>query len=101
MPTDRANPLAGSWEKTTVSACSESYPDHLVFKANRIYAGRREPPGTFTTWDAGTYEITGPDRVRISTANDAIVSYGFTIEGDVLTFVDEDACRFAYRRAEP
>jgi hypothetical protein len=99
MPTDRANPLAGSWDKTTISPCGEFYPDHLEFKENGIYAGRRDPPGTFTTWDAGKYEIAGTGRVRISTANDAIVAYRFTLAGDVLTFVDDDACRVAYRRA--
>jgi len=92
------NPLVGVWEKTTVSACSEKYPDTLDFQPNGIYVGHREPQGTFTIWDAGAYSIVADDRVRISTANDALVTYSFAIAGHTVTFTDSASCAFTYRR---
>lgn len=92
------NPLTGAWHKLTASRCSELYPDHLIFQDNGIYFGRRDPPGTFTAWDAGKYEVVGSDQVRLSTANDAILPYRYSLDGDMLTFEDEESCSFRYQR---
>ncbi len=92
------NPLAGEWQKVTASSCDELYPDHLIFQDNDIYFGRRDPAGTFTTWDAGKYELVGPEQVRLSTANDAILPYRYSLDGDVLTFEDGEKCVFRYQR---
>ena len=97
MPTPTPR-LVGSWEQTTPSECSQLYPDTIEFQENGIYTGHKEPPGTFTLWDAGEYEITGLGKVSISLANDAVVTYEFTIEDDVLSFVDADGCEFSYQR---
>jgi hypothetical protein len=88
-----------SWEKISRTACDELYPDSIRFQENALYFGLKDPPGTFTRWDVGTYEVIGSERINISTANDAIVTYGFTISNDTLTFVDPDDCQFRYRRA--
>lgn len=90
--------LVGKWEKTTRSACSQMYPDHIEFQERGLYYGQKEPQGTFTQWDVGTYEIVDPTHVKISTANDAIISYEFSISNDVLKFEDLDGCEFKYRR---
>lgn len=89
--------LVGNWEKITVSACSQVYPDSIQFQKGGLYYGQKEPPGTFTQWDVGTYVVVDPKHIKISTANDAIVTYKFSILNDVLTFVDPDKCDFQYR----
>jgi hypothetical protein len=90
------NPLVGTWEKTPASPCSKAYPDRLVFQRNGTYLGFRTP-GTFTIWDGGEFTIVAHDQVRISTANDAYVTYRFTVAGDTVTFVDPQSCEFTYR----
>ena len=97
MRPNTKNPLVGTWEKTTASPCSEAYPDRLVFQRNGAYLGYRTP-GTFTIWDAGEFAIVAHDQARISTANDADVTYRFTVAGDTVTFVDPQSCEFTYRR---
>jgi hypothetical protein len=92
------SPLTGEWQKTTACSCDELYPDHLIFQDNGIYFGRRDPPGSFTTWDAGKYEVVGPEQVRLSTANDAIIPYRYSLIGDELTFEDGEKCVFRYQR---
>lgn len=101
MPQTAQHPLVGAWEKATVSSCSEVYPDHIVFQPDGLYFGHRDPPGTFTAWDVGRFEIVDPAHVRISTANDAIITYGLVIKDGIATFVDPEECEFAYRRVQP
>lgn len=90
--------LVGSWVKMTRSECSAAYPDRLRFAENGLYEGEKDPPGTFTLWDVGTWELVGTEQIRISTANDAVISYRLTQSGDTLRFVDPDGCEFEYRR---
>src|SRR5215213_6843159 len=66
--------IVGEWEKISRTACGEIYPDSIRFQKNNLYFGRKDPPGTFTQWDVGTYEVVGPEQINISTANDAIVT---------------------------
>lgn len=63
-----------------------------------MYFGHKVPPGTFTLWDVGTYEIVCPEQVKISIANDAIVTYEFSISDEILAFIDQDDCEFRYQR---
>ena len=98
MPTHQPR-LVGTWVKLTQSDCSGVYPHRLEFRENGIYFGQKEPPGGFTQWDLGTYEVVASDKIKISTANDALVTYEFVFLNDLLTFVDPDHCRFEYRRA--
>lgn len=63
-----------------------------------MYFGHKDPPGTFTLWDVGTYEIAGSKQIKISIANDAILTYEFSISNDILAFVDPDGCEFRYQR---
>lgn len=99
MPTQTPQ-LVGNWEKVSRSECSQAYPDSLHFQEGGLYFGQKDPPGTFTLWDAGTYEIVDLEHIKISTANDAIVTYDFSITDDVLGFIDPDGCEFKYQRVK-
>jgi hypothetical protein len=93
------NSLIGHWQKVTNSACSSTYPDHIEFRDRGLYFGRKIEPGSFTLWDVGTYEPVSRSEIKLSTANDAVVSYRVEITNDTMTFVDPEGCRFQYRRA--
>jgi hypothetical protein len=95
---DAHAPLVGVWRKTTSDACAQPYPDEIEFFEHRVL-GRKGPGQGFVRWDVGGYEVSGPDRIRIGTASDERVDYGFSLEGDELIFADPDGCRVAYARA--
>ena len=99
MPKKRPD-LTGIWEKIDVFPTGLPYPDRIVFQENGLYFGQKEPPGTYTEWDVGKFEVEGETRVRLSTANDAIITYEFSLEGDVLTFVDAEQHQLKYRRVK-
>lgn len=91
--------LVGTWEKVTRSPCSAVYPDELELRSNGRYVGRKhEGAREHPIWDIGTYEVVDEGLVAISTANDAVRRYAFSLAGEVLTFEDRDGCRFQYRR---
>lgn len=90
--------IIGNWEMITYSECSQVYPDTIQFHGEGLYFGQKDPPGSFTQWDVGTFEIIGSKQVKISIANDAIVTYEFSIMNDVLTFIDPYGCKYSYRR---
>jgi len=93
--------LVGRWRKITTSKCSGIYPHDLEFRRQGLYTGLKgEGRREFTLWDAGEYRVLSEDEIRISTANDALITYRFTMSGDTLTFVDKDGCEFKYRRAD-
>lgn len=97
MPTQPPT-LIGNWEKITRSTCSQVYPNTIQFQAGGLYFGQTDPPGTFTQWDVGTFEVVGLKQIKITIANDAIVTYEFSILNDVLMFIDPDGCEYNYRR---
>jgi hypothetical protein len=90
--------LAGKWKKTSTPKCAEGYPDAIEFFERPRYLAAKGPGQGFIWWDAGSYEVTGENQVKISIATDEQVSYRFSISGDLLTFVDKDGCEFQYRR---
>lgn len=90
--------LVGNWEKITRSTCSEIYPDILRFQPGGLYSGHQNKPGVFTQWDVGTFEIISSKQIKISTANDAIITYEFSVLNNTLTFRDPDGCEYQYRR---
>ncbi len=89
--------LVGGWRKITATGCSEIYPDHLEFREHGLYSGKRERRA-FTWWDAGTYRVQSEDEIKISTADDALVIYKFTLSGNILRFRDKEGCEFLYQR---
>lgn len=90
--------LAGTWLKIDSAPCAATYPAHLRLDPNGLYFGSTEPPGEFTLWDSGTWTLTAPGKLALSTATDAVVSYGYSNDDQVLTFTDASGCRFGYRR---
>jgi hypothetical protein len=99
MP-EKMSQLVGHWEKLTDSPCSRVYPKLLEFRAEGLYSGTGIEPGNAPGWDIGTWQIAGPTQVKISTVNDAVITYEFSLSGDILTFVDLDKCEFRYRRVD-
>lgn len=91
--------LQGTWLRGTVSQGSDDYPDRIEFKEKGLYFGKKKEPNTFTCWDVGTYEVVSDNEVRISTANDAVITYQFTMSGDTLRFVDAQGQALEYCRA--
>ena len=90
--------FVGNWEKITQSTCSQVYPDTIRFQPDGLYHGYTDPPGSYTHWDVGSFEIVDQKQVKISIANDAKITYEFSIINDVITFRDPDGCEYAYRR---
>ena len=97
MPVD-ALQLIGNWEKLTDSACSRVYPKYIEFREAGLYSGTGAEPGDVPGWDAGTWEIAGPGKITVSTINDTLIAYDFSVSDDILTFEDGNKCRFQYRR---
>ena len=90
--------FVGIWRKADSPACAALYPAVLRLEANGLYRGVPEPPAQFATWDVGTWQPADARHLAISTANDAVITYEFSLVGDTLTFVDTQGCRFSYRR---
>jgi hypothetical protein len=98
---ERVEPMSdviGNWQKMTQSACSSAYPDHIEFQAGGLYFTQKASSSIYTQWDAGTYEVVNLKQIKISTANDAVITYQFSIAETVVTFVDPQGCEFQYRR---
>jgi hypothetical protein len=90
--------FVGSWKKLTNSTCSLVYPKLIEFKADGLYSGTGMEPGNVPGWDVGTWKIVSRNQVKISTINDAIITYEFSIYGDILTFEDPNKCKFQYQK---
>lgn len=91
--------LRGTWHKTEETHCNRVYPQVVEFREGGLYSGQGAKPGDAPRWDSGTWEIIGPTKAKISTANDAELTYEFSLQGETLTFVDQQGCRFQYRKA--
>jgi hypothetical protein len=78
--------------------CDRKYPDEIEFR-EATFLARKGPDQGFVIWDAGGYQVVGPESVKIEIATDEQVVYPFTLADDVITFVDPDGCAFRYRRA--
>jgi len=93
-----ADRIVGSWEKADAPPCAAQYPSVLTFQPGGLYRGVPAPPAQFAIWDVGTWKVTADGALAISTANDAVISYRFSLSDDELRFEDQAGCRFAYRR---
>jgi hypothetical protein len=54
----------------------------------------------FIVWDAGSYKVESESVIMIQTATDELHHYRYRLDGNRLTFVDDDGCAFAYQRDE-
>jgi hypothetical protein len=89
--------VIGTWRKSTSAECDRQYPEQIEFR-EATFLARKDPGQGFIIWDAGGYEITGPDEIKIEIATDEQVRYRFSLDAETLTFVDRDGCEFRYRR---
>ena len=92
--------LIGPWRKVDAPTCAEKYPDTVTFSTG-TYRGTRGETQGFILWDAGIYRVEGQRRLLLSTATDELVTYEIHLDGDVLSVVDPDGCRFSYQRVPP
>lgn len=92
--------LTGIWTKVESPPCADGYPATITFTAG-VYRGRRGEGQGFVRWDAGIHRVDEHGRLVIGTATDELVAYEMRLEGDLLSLVDPDGCRFAYRRGAP
>ena len=74
-------------------------PGQNRFREGGLYFGEKDPPGSFTTWDAGTWEVSGAGQIKLSTANDAVIAYELKLNGADLMIIDKHNCEILYRRA--
>ena len=100
MPNEEIQ-LAGSWRKQGDPPCAEKYPAQLRVEPGGLYFGAADVPGTFIWWDGGTWRLIAPGRLALSVANDAVIEYAFSLEGDRLAITDEAGCEVVYVRASP
>lgn len=91
--------LVGAWERQTDAPCSRVYPEFIEFREEGLFSGTGGEPGGVPGWDTGTWEIAGPRQIKISTMNDAVLTYEFSLVEGILTFVDADKCEVRYRAA--
>ena len=91
--------LIGTWQRSGSEACAARYAASLHIEANGLYSGQPEQAGEFTWWDAGTWRVNSPGQLALSVANDEVITYRYTLTGDVLTITDPQGCTVAYRRS--
>lgn len=89
--------IEGKWKKVSAEPCAEQYPDEIEFYDRPRFLAKKGPNQRFISWDAGSYEV-GDNEVKLSTATDEIVAYKCDFKDDLLSFVDNAGCKFAYRR---
>ncbi|MFC5408549.1 hypothetical protein ACFPMF_04475 [Larkinella bovis] len=94
---NETNALVGAWQKVSPMECSRSYPDVIEFSSSGIYQTQSEASAVPLVWDSGPYTV---DRqiVKISNARDVAKEYRFVIKNGIVTFEDDQGCRFPYRR---
>ncbi len=90
--------LFGYWERQTDLPCSRVYPKLIEFREEGMYLGTGTESGEAPGWDSGTWQLISSTQIRISTLNDAIITYQFSLQDDRLRFVDPDGCEFEYSR---
>jgi len=90
--------LIGSWGKRAGDACAGPYPAQLTILPGGHYRGSAAMSGEYTVWDVGTWAETEPGVLALSTANDAVIRYRYSLSGDRLQFEDPDGCTIAYAR---
>jgi hypothetical protein len=92
--------LMHRWEKTSRTTCAERYPERIEFRDGGLYFGEKDPPGSYTVWDAGTWEVPDGSHIKMSTANDAVLTYTVSLSEGTLTFIDGNKCEIQYKKRE-
>jgi hypothetical protein len=93
--------LRGHWHRILGGECANAYPAHLEFQETRYSGTKDDSTQGFIIWDVGTYRVETESVMMIQTATDEQHHYRYRLDGNRLTFVDDDGCAFAYERDEP
>jgi hypothetical protein len=91
--------LIGRWKKVPGDPCDRRYPEELQF-FEATYLGRKGPGQGFILWDAGGYELLGPNQVKFDIVTDQQVVYRLSVSDSEFTAVDPQGCTLRYRRAD-
>lgn len=91
--------LPGTWRMSEQAPCAAGYAAHLRFEVGGLYFGSTEPAGGFTWWDQGRWQVPAAGQVALSTANDEVVTYAYSLIDGTLTFTDPSGCSFSYKRS--
>ncbi len=90
--------IIGQWIKVSQAECSEKYPERIEFKPNGIYQAQASARARMhPVWDAGTFEVAG-NAVKLSTSNDAVISYPVKMKDETISFTDPGGCTTQYKR---
>ena len=90
--------ITGTWKKTSKNDCGEKYPATIEFKQGGLFEAQAAENATIhPLWDVGTYKI-AKTKINISTSNDAIISYDFTLQEKTLTIKDPEGCSIKFQR---
>ena len=90
--------IIGTWKKTSKNDCGGKYPATIEFKQNGLYQAEAAENATIhPVWDTGTYKIV-KTKINISTSNDAIVAYEFTLQEKALFIKDPEGCSIKFQR---
>lgn len=89
--------ITGTWTKISKLNCGEKYPEKITFRKNGLYQGEDSAyKAMHTVWDVGTFEIVKESLIKMSTSNDAIISYQISLKNKKLSFKDDAGCVTEY-----
>jgi hypothetical protein len=91
--------LVGLWVQVEERGCHLPFPHRIHFLRDGTYRGERDPLGTFTIWDVGSWEVEAGATLRISTATDEEMELSLSREGGEMEVRDEGGCVLRYRRS--
>lgn len=98
LPTSDDMKLKGTWTKQTQSDCGQMYPAQIEFKDDDRYSAQPDNGATqHPIWDVGTWTIVDK-QIKISTANDAIITYAVSLKDTILTIKAPDGCTLEYKK---
>lgn len=90
--------ITGTWKKTSISACSEKYPDKLEFNSNGRYKAEALPNAkVHPIWDGGQYSLE-KDRIKMQTSYDAYADYFMILKENAIFLQDTEGCACEYER---
>ena len=95
--------VVGDWVRASElpSSARFAYPERLEIREGGIYLiPQAEIYKYAPLWQGGAIEAVegAPDRIRLQSANDAMLEYDWSLGDDALTFVVEDHLEIVYRR---
>lgn len=95
--------VVGDWIRASElpSTARFEYPERLEIREGGIYLiPQTEIYEHAPLWQGGAIEAVDgePDRIRLQSANDAMLEYDWSLGDDALTFVVEDDLEIVYRR---